>query len=68
MFLKNWLKTQGHAIEGDPLLRRRELYLYDAPEGVLVITCAVDVQADRLEVEFRGWGIQEETWGWLMKS
>jgi len=37
------------------------LYPYDAPEGVLVITCAVDVQGDRLELEFRGWGVGEET-------
>jgi len=59
---ESW-EEQGHTIEGDPLLRRRELYPYDAPEGVLVITCAVDVQGDRLELEFRGWGVGEETWG-----
>jgi len=59
---ESW-EEQGHTIEGDPLLRRRELYPYDAPEGVLVITCAVDVQGDRLELEFRGWGVGEQTWG-----
>jgi len=59
---ESW-EEQGHTIETDPLLRRREIYPYDAPEGVLVITCAVDVQGDRLELEFRGWGIGEETWG-----
>jgi len=60
--VESW-EEQGYTVEGDPLLRRRELYPYDAPEGVLVITCAVDVQGDRLEAEWRGWGIGEETWG-----
>ena len=56
-------KSKGTPLKTDPLLSRREGYKYDCPDGVLVITGAVDVQADRLEVEFRGWGIQEETWG-----
>lgn len=32
------------------------------PDGVAVITAGVDVQDDRLEVEFVGWGLHEETW------
>ena len=32
-------------------------------DGVLVVTAAIDVQQDRLELEFRGWGLGEETWG-----
>lgn len=32
------------------------------PAGVLVTTCGVDVQGDRLEVERVGWGINEESW------
>ena len=30
---ESW-EEQGHTIEGDPILRRRELYPYAAPEGV----------------------------------
>lgn len=33
-----------------------------APEGVLLVTCGVDVQGDRLEVERVGWGLEEESW------
>lgn len=33
------------------------------PEGVLTITAAGDIQADRIEVEFAGWGRDEERWG-----
>lgn len=32
------------------------------PNEVLLLTCAVDVQADRLEVSVEGWGIGEENW------
>jgi phage terminase large subunit GpA-like protein len=32
------------------------------PEEVTLITAGVDVQADRLEIEFVGWGPGEESW------
>lgn len=32
------------------------------PEGVAVLTCGVDVQDDRLEMEIVGWGAGEESW------
>jgi len=35
---------------------------YEVPEGVLVITAAVDVQDDRIEVEAKGWGLEFESW------
>lgn len=33
-----------------------------APEGVLVVTCGVDTQGDRLEIERVGWGVNDESW------
>jgi phage terminase large subunit GpA-like protein len=33
-----------------------------SPSGVLVVTCGVDVQGDRLEIERVGWGLAEESW------
>jgi phage terminase large subunit GpA-like protein len=33
------------------------------PEGVLVLTASGDVQENRIEVEFAGWGRDEERWG-----
>ena len=36
--------------------------LLPAPDGVLVVTCGVDVQGDRLEIERVGWGVNDESW------
>lgn len=35
----------------------------EIPDGVLVLTAAVDVQDDRFEVEVMGWGKGYESWG-----
>lgn len=47
----------------DKLLERREKYEADLPDGVLLLTCGVDTQDDRLEFEIVGWGIGKESWG-----
>lgn len=49
-----------HQLLADP--SRLEDWGDTAPIGVLLVTCGVDVQADRLEVERVGWGIDEESW------
>ncbi len=55
--------AQGHTLEAEPLLARREVYAAEpTPAEVLVITAGVDVQADRFEVELVGWGLGEESW------
>ncbi len=48
-------------IEG--LYSIRENYKKQCPEGVLVLTCSVDVQKNRVEGEIKGWGIGQECWG-----
>lgn len=59
-----WRSNQGDGIKKDSLLGRRENYTPNTlPAGVLVLTAAVDVQDSRLEVEVRGWGDKEESWG-----
>jgi len=65
-------KHKGKETDAKYLLDRREDYLNSRktkiPNGVLVITGAVDVQAGsgkraaRLELECWGWGIGEECW------
>ena len=47
----------------DKLLARREPYKAELPDGVLILTAAVDVQDNRLEYEIVGWGEEEECWG-----
>ncbi|MBQ4401953.1 MAG: phage terminase large subunit family protein [Synergistaceae bacterium] len=44
-------------------MSRREEYPAELPDGVLVLTCGVDTQDDRLECEVVGWGIGHESWG-----
>ena len=42
---------------------RRETYEAELPDGVLVLTCGVDTQDDRLEYEVLGHGRWGEKWG-----
>lgn len=50
-------------IDKGDIEKRAEVYGADIPEGVLILTAAVDVQKDWLEVEVRGWARDYETWG-----
>ena len=55
---------QAGAFEDENIfLRRREKYGAELPEGVLLLTAAVDTQDNRLEYEVCGWGENEECWG-----
>jgi len=56
-------EEQGEKVSEHVLLSRREEYAAEVPAGALVLTAAVDVQGDRLEMEVVGWGMYEESWG-----
>lgn len=63
-------EDRGDLEDEDSLLARREDYVtgpdgasVELPEGVLVLTCGVDTQDDRLEYEVVGHGHFGETWG-----
>jgi phage terminase large subunit GpA-like protein len=49
-------------VETSALVQRREKYYSMVPRGVLVLTCGVDVQGNRLELEIVGWGLENESW------
>jgi phage terminase large subunit GpA-like protein len=53
---------EGEKQDPDSLYARREHYKEEVPEEALVITAAVDVQDDRLEIQYEGWGAGEENW------
>lgn len=59
---ETWRDEATIPVEADALHARRAAYV-DAPNGVVVVTCGVDVQDDRLELELVGWGRDEESWG-----
>ena len=56
-------EERGKGADDDSLLSRRERYEAEIPEGVLLLTAAVDVQDDRFEIEVVGWGRGYESWG-----
>jgi phage terminase large subunit GpA-like protein len=68
--LKTFLNTvlaepweeKGEQLDEDVLFNRREMYHADVPDGVKVLTAAVDTQDNRFEVEIQGWGAGHENW------
>lgn len=59
---ETWVE-KGEAPEWERLYQRREPYAIGAvPNGVIVLTCGVDVQKDRLVPEVVGWGANKESW------
>lgn len=56
-------EEQGDRTDGVQLARRVEDYrLRVVPAGGLVLTAAVDVQGNRLELKVKAWGRSEESW------
>ena len=68
--LKVWTNTYlgeswedaGESIDDYSLSERREDYGAEVPFGVMFLTCGVDVQDNRLELQVVGWGRDEESW------
>ena len=62
--LAQTFKIKGETISDEPLYDRREMYNAREilPQGVAVITAAIDTQDDRLEIEIKGWGRKYESW------
>ncbi len=56
-------EDRGDLEDEDSVMARREEYEAELPEGVLVLTCGVDTQDDRLEFEVVGHGHFGENWG-----
>ncbi len=69
--LKTWYNTVlglpyenlAGTIDAGSVESNAEDYGADLPDGVLVLTCGIDVQDDRLELEVVGWGLGKESWG-----
>ena len=55
-------QDQGEKVEQRGLYARREQYAATCPAGVLLLTCAIDVQDSWVESLIVGWGIDEESW------
>jgi len=68
--MKTWVNTylgepyeeETKGVEYSHLYMRRETYNAPLPEGVLCLTCGVDIQDDRIEAEVVGWGKDRQSW------
>jgi phage terminase large subunit GpA-like protein len=68
--LKNWVNSilgetweeRGDSVEPEGIAARLERYSAEVPAGIGILVAAVDVQADRLEAQVMGFGVQEESW------
>lgn len=63
---ETWEEEADVKPEWTKLYERREKYnplQGKIPNGVRLITFGTDFQADRIELEFVGWGAGEESWG-----
>lgn len=56
-------EDRGDLEDEDTMMARCEEYDAELPEGVLVLTCGVDTQDNRLEYEVVGYGHYGESWG-----
>ena len=56
---------EEEAEEIDPSILQKRCKKYEAPvpEGAVVLTAGVDIQADRIEMEVQGWSPDYESWG-----
>ena len=66
---ESWEETSvgEESATDEELMKRAEKYEADLPDGVLMITAAVDVQDDRFEIEVKGWAREYENWGIIKK-
>ncbi len=56
-------EVKGEIENEEYLVKRREQYAAELPDGVLFLTAGVDTQDRWLEFEITGWGKGEESWG-----
>lgn len=52
----------NNALSEHSLAAQTEVWAAEVPDGVAVVTCGVDTQDYRVELEFVGWGRNEESW------
>jgi phage terminase large subunit GpA-like protein len=56
-------ESMGDAPDWERLFKRKSAYKKNQiPNEVLFLTCGIDVQKDRLELEIVGWGTEKRSW------
>ena len=62
VYLAESWEDQGERVDDFAVAERSEPFGELLDSNILVITCGVDVQDDRIELEVVGWGREEESW------
>lgn len=57
-----WPYESGERVDADGLLARRQEWAAQVPMGGVYLTCGIDMQADRLELEVVAWDEQGRSW------
>lgn len=68
--LKTWINTRlaedweeaGESADENVIMGRLEPFKKTIPAGACLLTCAADIQRDRIETELVAWGPGEESW------
>jgi phage terminase large subunit GpA-like protein len=55
-------EVAGESVDDGSLMKRRIVYEAEVPAAALVLTCGMDVQANRVECEIVGWGKDDQSW------
>ncbi len=59
---ETWEDTETTITDNILLARVEDYTSSKLPEGIVLVTAAVDIQGDRAEVLIKGWGVGEESW------
>jgi len=61
-YLAETWEDQGERVDDYAVAERAEPFGDKLDSNIMILTCGVDVQDDRLELEVVGWGKDEESW------
>ena len=61
-YLAETWEDQGERVDDYAVAERAEPFGDKLDQNIMLLTCGVDVQDDRLELEVVGWGKDEESW------
>lgn len=62
VYLAETWEDQGERVDDYAVAERAETFGDKLDANIMLLTCGIDVQDDRLELEVVGWGKDEESW------
>lgn len=56
-------EEKSESLDLNSLYNRRQEYQADVPNEAGILICSIDMQGNRLELEVKGWGLNDESFG-----